>query len=986
VTDELLKPGEISQTHTAALSQPLCTALQIALFNKFAALGIEFNATVGHSSGEIAGAYAAGFLSMEEAITIAYYRGYITTKQTRPGAMAAIGLGAQHIARFLIDGVVVACENSPDSCTISGDAESVIEVVDKIKEAMPDVLTRLLKVDIAYHSGMSRVPCVHLKQVYLQVIDHMSSLSDEYQSLLDMDLSITSHQCRSAKFNMFSSVTTNSVDNSVCSTSYWVKNLTSPVKFASAVSNVLSVTENCLFLEIGPHSTLAGPLRQICAASSQPFRYTAAQTRGKDTFVSFLSAVGQLYQHSIPMDFSPLFPNGKAIAGLPTYAWDHSASYWVESRASKAWRSPQYPRHCLLGARSLEASETEPQWRNILNVEDEAWLQDHKLQDHVVFPFAGYLSIAGEAARQLTHAAPGAAYRLRHVVAQTALLLSQPVEILTGLRSHKLNDSEDSAWYDFTISSYNDSSWTKHCFGQVCIGNEVSSCDWTAAKLARGIDCSRVYDQLSHIGFQYGPEFRGISSATASTTVDLIYGIVVGKDPGDKSPFTLHPATIDAGLQLAFLAKVRGQPKDLDELIVPTAIEEVYISQGAVEMNAKAWKPYDSELCVELCAGGKVAFHASGFSLAPLENGSTSDILGVHAAARLEWLPHFDFVDVASLLVVPDVSKHERELLEQLALLCIVETAEVMKSLEPCEPHFAKFRIWVDQQIECAKNGGYKLVPQSQSYCSGSSVFRRTKINELTSELLNTDQKATAVGIRRILDNYAEIFTGEKVLLDLLLQDGILAQIYDVSTFDYSRFFTILSHTRPTLRILEIGAGTGATTKTILRTLADGRNTPAYAVYTFTDISSGFFPAAQDRFAYAPNMEFKVLDVSQDPQDQGFQEGSYDIIIAANVIHATPSLHDTLVNMRSLLRPDGLLIMTEVCSLLRSTNFIFGNFSGWWLGEDDGRPDQPFVSVSRWDQELKDANYSGVDVAVYDLEEPYRQGAAIVASKMPRWM
>ncbi|CAG7559455.1 unnamed protein product [Fusarium equiseti] len=266
-----------------------------------------------------------------------------------------------------------------------------------------------------------------------------------------------------------------------------------------------------------------------------------------------------------------------------------------------------------------------------------------------------------------------------------------------------------------------------------------------------------------------------------------------------------------------------------------------------------------------------------------------------------------------------------------------------MKFLEPRERHFAKFRAWVTNK-------------------RSSSALRRTKIDELTSKLLNTDQKATAVGIRRILDNYAEIFTGEKIVLDLLLQDGILAQIYDVSTFDYSRFFTILSHTRPTLRILEIGAGTGATTETILRTLTTGRNTPAYDVYTFTDISPGFFPAAQERFAYAPNMEFKVLDVSQDPGDQGFQENSYNVIIAANVIHATPSLHNTLVNMRSLLKPDGLLAGR--------------------LGEDDGRPDQPFVSVSRWDQELKDAGYSGVDVPVYDLEEPYRHGAAIVASKI----
>ena len=147
-----MKPVETSLVHEASLSQPLCTALQVALFNRYATLGLRPTAVVGHSSGEIAAAYAAGYISMEEAIVVAYYRGYVTTKQTRDGAMAAVGLGAHELSSFLREGVVLACENSPKSSTISGDRTKVLEVVEAIKKEFPEILARPLKVDMAYHS------------------------------------------------------------------------------------------------------------------------------------------------------------------------------------------------------------------------------------------------------------------------------------------------------------------------------------------------------------------------------------------------------------------------------------------------------------------------------------------------------------------------------------------------------------------------------------------------------------------------------------------------------------------------------------------------------------------------------------------------------------------------------------------------------------------------------------------------------------------
>ena len=137
----------------ARLSQPLCTAIQIAFVNFLKMCRVLPSVVVGHSSGEIAAAYAVGALSLAEAITCAYYRGVAIGKVNRPGTMAAIGMGKRAIESYLTPGTHVACENSPESVTISGDTDEVEKTVDIIKKASPDTFVRQLHVNVAYHSG-----------------------------------------------------------------------------------------------------------------------------------------------------------------------------------------------------------------------------------------------------------------------------------------------------------------------------------------------------------------------------------------------------------------------------------------------------------------------------------------------------------------------------------------------------------------------------------------------------------------------------------------------------------------------------------------------------------------------------------------------------------------------------------------------------------------------------------------------------------------
>jgi SAM-dependent methyltransferase len=138
--------------------------------------------------------------------------------------------------------------------------------------------------------------------------------------------------------------------------------------------------------------------------------------------------------------------------------------------------------------------------------------------------------------------------------------------------------------------------------------------------------------------------------------------------------------------------------------------------------------------------------------------------------------------------------------------------------------------------------------------------------------------------------------------------------------------------------------------------------------FTFTDISSAFFEQAKEAFApHVDRMDFRPLDIRRDPSVQDFPLHSYDLIIASNVLHATPKLDETLRNVRSLLKPGGQLIVIEVAHREHTRiGYIFGLFPDWWAGHDEGRILEPFISYDKWDTVLKSSGFSGVDSRTLD--------------------
>lgn len=383
--DEICREGSLSRINESEYSQPICTALQVALVDLLRHWGIQPAYVVGHSSGEIAAAYCIGALSRESAWEIAYHRGRLCEKISlmevqKQGAMLAANLSEQEVHKILKEHptlkVVVACINSPSNVTLSGQ-RSGIDALETIL-AQKDVFVRRLKVEHAYHSPQMKL----IAQDYLNSIEHVNSLRPKH-----------------GQIRMFSSVTGLEVTPEVLEPAYWVKNLVSPVKFLSAVQILMrhppreksfrrggrSAVD--IFLEIGPHSTLKGPLKQILDEYKLDFLYFHMLSRGKSGLVTALGAVSSLFCHGITADILRVNrldkyrgDTLKVLVDLPVYPWNPIHRFWYEPRISSDYRHRSHPRHDLLGAPALDNNPLEPRWRNFLRLSEAPWIREHKVR------------------------------------------------------------------------------------------------------------------------------------------------------------------------------------------------------------------------------------------------------------------------------------------------------------------------------------------------------------------------------------------------------------------------------------------------------------------------------------------------------------------------------------------------------------------------------------------------------------------------------
>jgi acyl transferase domain-containing protein/2-polyprenyl-3-methyl-5-hydroxy-6-metoxy-1,4-benzoquinol methylase len=898
IEEELLKGPKTSRLNTAEFSQPLCTAIQISLVKTLTSIGVVPAAVVGHSSGELAAAYASGAITAKEAIVGAFHRGAATKLQTKAGAMAVIGLGWDEAEKFLTSGVIIACENSPKSVTLSGDVDKVNAVVASIQEAQPDILARVLKVDKAYHSH------------------HMVEIGNAYHKLIADEIF-----GKEPTKPFFSSVTgqIQSQGTTPLSARYWQKNLESPVLFSTAVTALLKheIANNAVFLEIGPHSGLAGPLRQIQTQNSNSAPYISTMLRNQDCVESFLSAIGKLYSVNVAVDLKKLIPSGTTLPDLPRYPWNHSETYWYESRLSKEWRHREHPYHDLLGVRIPESIGFEPVWRNMFHLENAPWIRDHKVKDDVVFPFAGYAGMVGEAVRQISGIQE--AFTLRQVVVSTALVLSEakPTEIMTSFRRHRLTDFLDSEWWEFTIFSHNGHMWLKHCMGQVRAQAESLGPGEVRALPPRKVASKRCYNSMERSGLNFGPTFRRLEEIRSETTRQVATAMAVNKEE-DQVGYHLHPTLIDASMQLLTVAATKGYAGQVhSKTLLPTNIEELRVHRCSsnLEITTSATFTLGGGIMGETkcTAAGHVVLEISGLRLTAIDEGGEDE--DIDTTARPEWGPHIDFVDPKSLIKQSVDLSLTTPLLDDLTQLCMISSQRRLQGLKSDIPHMQKYASWMSRHLKTAAQ---------PEFTNLDDAALENLVRSLVERLSETPAADAAMAIYNTFIHIRGIFTGTKDGLEILLDDDRLVRIDEfMNQCDRSPLLKRISHSKPSLRVLEIGAGTGAATKSILKDLAPSDGQILYSQYVYTDISTGIFVAAKENFKDYPNIEYATLDISKGLAGQGFEGREFDLVIASNVIHATKSLQDSLQNVRKLLAPNGRFFLTELNSTSTWVNYIW---------------------------------------------------------------
>ncbi|KKY32350.1 putative polyketide synthase [Diaporthe ampelina] len=588
-----------SRVNEPRITQPATTAVQIALVDLLKASSLLPSAVVGHSSGEIAAAYAAGFLTSEDAWLIAFRRGEHahSLQDSHPkveGLMMAVGLSAIHaqeyIRRVPPGTVVVACENSPVSVTLSGDKEQILYIAQDMDE--DDVSHRLLVVPAAYHSH------------------HMRLIAQSYQQSLD-EVRPLSH-VRGPR--MFSSVTGEEVFAPQVGAEYWAKNLTSPVLFSQAFSTMYQLVKPKLVLEVSPAITLARPIQEIVTSlalgkATMELPYISLLKRNEHASVTALTALGDLWARGCPADFSWVWMSKEGLlpqllVDLPPYPFNHSKTYWFESHLGAALRQRKHGREDLIGAPLVESTPQNSCWRGFLRLDENPWLNDHKVQKVVIYPAAGLITMALEAARQCSDPSlrvnsyqisnfsiakpviiPGNQHGLEHMINTQALKIPPP-GATNGIAVYSFSietRTEHGPWQENANGLFNISYGSKLADEPAV---ETTQCQdyrdtyWRLrSECTQEISARSLYERLDGIGMNYGLLFQNIVSLARdhnSCTSTVRIPDTKSKMPAQfEYDHLIHPATLDAMFQTVFAFG--------DETMVPSSIRQIYFSPAMLK-------------------------------------------------------------------------------------------------------------------------------------------------------------------------------------------------------------------------------------------------------------------------------------------------------------------------------------------------------------------------------------------------------------------
>lgn len=437
---------------------------------------------------------------------------------------------------------------------------------------------------------------------------------------------------------------------------------------------------------------------------------------------------------------------------------------------------------------------------------------------------------------------------------------------------------------------------------------------------------------------------------------------------------------LDAAFQTVFLAYAAPHDGSLWTMHIPRSIDAIRVNPDicSAEMADKATLPFDTVLSngtstisgdIDIFSSGDehAMIQVEGLACVPFSNATVEDDKEMFSITQWDVaIPNAEAVAYDGLAKTHDWE--QAHLLERTAVYYLRQLDRDVPSDHASRyagPYVRLFKF-ASHMLDLVASG--KLAYWDSAWDDDTQATlddsQGEDINKIDFRLLNM-----------MGSNLADVAKGLKSGIELGMEDDLLAKVYEeglgwpVCTNYLARTVKKIVHRYPHMNILEVGAGTGGATKPIHREVGS-----CFDSYTFTDISSGFFEAARNALTHeVDRTTFKVLDLSKDPSDQGFEEGTYDLIIASMVLHATAPLEATMRNSRLLLKPGGYLVALEGQDLeVARLGVVFGCFPDWWTGAGEGRELSPFLDLVGWDELLLTTGFSGCDTATPEIESLVR--------------
>ncbi|WP_424097233.1 SDR family NAD(P)-dependent oxidoreductase [Moorena producens] len=990
---EILYPVDKDHSSSSVLdqtayTQPALFAIEYALFKLWQSWGINPDVVMGHSVGEYVAATVAGVFSLEEGLKLIATRAKLMQQLPCGGQMVSVMANESKVRELITpytEKVAIAAINGPESVVISGETEAIEAIISSLESE--GIKTKRLQVSHAFHSPLIAPMLAEFEAVAHQITYHQPTIP------------------------LVSNVTGIRADDTITTANYWVNHVLQPVRFAQSMETLHQLGYE-IFLEIGPKPILLGMGRQCLP--EQVGVWLPSLREGVEEWQQMLSSLGQLYVQGVKVDWSGFdrdYARQKVV--LPTYPFQRER-YWIESNKSnrkKPYLSTEKTLHPLLGKRFYCAGQPQQvQFESLLAEDEPAYLKHHRVFDRALFPTTAYLEIALAAG---VNRFKTDNLVVEDLVIPTGLILPEG-EIKTVQTILTPSENQTYQWQVFTQQqqpNQDQPQWILHANGKIRAaemetGVATVDLEKYLTECSQPIEIPDHYQHYRQRGIEYGNSFQGIQqlwkgSNQALGKIELSPDLLP-----EVTDYQFHPALLDGALQVL----IHALPEtNTNQTYLPVGIEQLKVySRPGLSVWAIASVTIETQ---ENWTATLTLVNGTGEILATLfglrvKLATPESLLGTEAFAlsnclyEVQWRPQARFGRLLPPTYLPSLVEISQKLkptlsqvssqtdndnyaqllsdLEDLSVEFVLQAFREMGWSYPVGKNFSAIegikhlrivpshhRLF-SRLLEMLKEVG--ILKKTEEQWQVQQEFGVTNPTEKTKTLLSQYPQAQGelTLLNRCASQLSGVLRGAIDPVQLVFPEGDLTtatQLYQdspaakvMNSLVEKAIATALEKLPPQrgVRLLELGAGTGGTTSYILPHLP-----PDQSEYVFTDIDALFTTKAQEKFRDYPNVSYQTLDIEQDPTAQGFIAHQYDIIIAANVLHATTSLEQTLSHVRQLLAPGGILVLLEATTRQGWVDLIFGLLEGWWKFRDwEIRPDYPLLGASQWQKLLRKSGFS----------------------------